>query len=309
MKYVKVERILDMLLEKIPEKAEFKIIKAHNVALIHGSSDVIHKIEQILNNLNRPILQFLIEALVVNYNYQDIKKISIKGGLTGRTPNSSLGTGDNWFPGIDFYLTGKNINQYSDKIEGYWGITNIGRLPVDFYVKVKAFETVGKANIRSKIQIANLNGYPANIAFGQTQCYLLNTPTPIRDPSRVYIQESQQFHTIEANITLKITPWVSASDEITVEIHPEFNNPVGQFSSGIPPTIQRRALNSTVSLRDGETIVLSGLIRAVDAVNKFQIPLLGSLPLIGYLFRSTNHHQIKSELFIYLTPHLSYSKS
>lgn len=308
IKYVKVEGILDMLPEKIQEKAEFKIIKEHNAVLIHGSSDVIHEIEQILNNLDRPIPQILIEALVVDYNYQDIKEISIKGGLTGGKPDSTHRSGDDWFPGIDFYLTGKNVNQYIDKVEGYWGITNIGRLPDDFYLKVKALETVGKANIRSKPQIATLNGFPADITIGQTQYYLLTTQTPIRDPSQVYIQETQQFHTIEANITLKITPWVSASGEITVEIHPEFNNPVGQFSSEIPPTIQRRALNSTVRLRDGETIVLGGLIQTVDAVNRFQIPILGSLPLIGYLFRSTNHHQTKSELIIYITPHLSYSR-
>ena len=309
IKYVKVEGILDMLLAKIPEKAEFKIIKAHNVALIHGSSDVIHKIEQILNNLNRPILQFLIEALVVNYNYQDIKKISIKGGLTRRTPDSTRRSGDDWFPDIDFYLTGKNINQYSDKIERYWGIINIGRLSDDFYLKVKAFEIVGKANIRSKPQIATLNGYPANIALGQTQYYLLTTPTPIRDPLQVYIQESQQFHTIEANITLKIISWVSASEEITAEIPLKFTIPVGQFSSEISNTIRREALNPTVRLGNGKTIVLSSLIQTVDAFNKFQIPILGSLPFIDYLFRSTNHRKTKSEFFIYLTPHLFYSRS
>lgn len=306
LKYLKVDNILDMLPTIILEKAEFKIIKEHNAVLIHGSHDVLSDVEQTLHDLDQPIPQILIEALVVDYNYQDIKEISLEGGLSGGVADTSRGTGDHWFPVLDVYLTGGNINQYLDKFEGYLGISSIGKLPEDFYLKVKALETIGKANIRSKPQIATLNGYPADITIGQTQYYILTTQTPIRDPSQLYIQETQQFHTIEANITLKITPWVSASGEITVEIHPEFNNPVGQFSSEVPPTIQRRALNSTVRLRDGETIMLGGLIQTIESVNKFQLPILGSLPLIGKLFQSTNHRNVKSELIIYITPHLSY---
>ncbi|OGB69697.1 MAG: hypothetical protein A2Y94_13655 [Caldithrix sp. RBG_13_44_9] len=306
LKYLKVDSILDMLPAIILEKAEFKIIKEHNAVLIHGSHDVLSDVEQTLHDLDQPIPQILIEALVVDYNYQDIKEISLEGGLSGGVADTSRGTGDHWFPALDVYLTGGNINQYLDKFEGYLGISSIGKLPEDFYLKVKALETIGKANIRSKPQIATLNGYPADITIGQTQYYILTTQTPIRDPSQLYIQETQQFHTIEANITLQITPWVSASGEITVEIHPEFNNPVGQFSSEVPPTIQRRALNSTVRLRDGETIVLGGLIQTIESVNKFQLPILGSLPLIGKLFQSTNHRNMKSELIIYITPHLSY---
>ncbi|MCK5455430.1 MAG: type II and III secretion system protein, partial [Calditrichia bacterium] len=191
----------------------------------------------------------------------------------------------------------------------YFGIANIGKLPDDFYFKVKALENIGRANIRSRPQITTLNGHPADITIGQTQYYILKTQTPIRDPSQVYMQESQQFHTIEANISLQIIPWVSASGEITVEIHPEFNNPIGQFSSEVPPTIQRRALNSTVRLQDGETIVLGGLIQTLESENISKIPFLGSIPLIGYLFRNTSRKTSKSELIIYITPHLSYGNT
>jgi type IV pilus assembly protein PilQ len=307
LNYIKVDNILDMLPAIMIEKAEIKIIKEHNAVLIHSSQDVLSEIKRTILDLDRPIPQILIEALVVDYNYQDIKEISVEGGLSGGMVDSTKGAGDHWFPALDIYLSGENVNHYLDKIEGYFGISNIGKLPDDFYLKVKALETIGKANIRSKPQIATLNGYPADITIGQTQYYILTTQTPSRDPSQLYIQETQQFHTIEANITLKITPWVSSAGEITVEIHPEFNNPVGQFSSEVPPTIQRRALNSTVRLQDGETIVLGGLIQTSESVSKFQLPILGSLPLIGQLFQSTNHRNVKSELIIYITPHLSYS--
>lgn len=306
--HLKVDGIMEMLPQKSVEKADFKIIKEHNALLVNGSQDIISEVEEIISDLDRPIPQILIEALVVDFNYQDIRDISVEAGLTGSKIDSTRDTSDKWFPEIDIYWTGENANKYLTKIGNFFGVSNIGQLPDDFYLKVKALERVGKANIRSKPHIATLNGHTADLTIGQTQYFILKTQTPIRDPSQVYIQETQQFQTIEANITLKITPWVSAAGEITVEIHPEFNNPVGQFSAEVPPTIQRRALNSTVRLQDGETIVLGGLIQSIDSETISKLPILGSLPLLGRLFQNKNHNKTKNELIIYITPHLSYGE-
>ncbi len=309
LNHLKVDGLLEMLPSKFQDNSEYKVIKEHNAILINGAQDQIDEIIEVIKDLDQPIPQIFIEALVVDYNYQDIREITIEAGLSGSKPDTSRGGGDKLFPIIDVYLTGENVNHYISKLGNYFGIANIGRLPDDFYFKVKALENIGMANIRSRPQITTLNGHPADITIGQTQYYILKTQTPIRDPSQVYMQESQQFHTIEANISLQIIPWVSASGEITVEIHPEFNNPIGQFSSEVPPTIQRRALNSTVRLQDGETIVLGGLIQTLESENISKIPFLGSIPLIGYLFRNTSRKTSKSELIIYITPHLSYGNT
>ncbi len=306
LNHLKVDGLLEMLPQKITEKAEFKMIREHNALLVNGPRDIISEVQLIVDELDQPIPQILLEALVVDFNYQDIRDVSIQAGLSGSSPDSSQGSGDKWFPEVDIYWTGENANKYLHKLGNFFGVTQIGKLPADFYLKVKALETVGKANIRSRPQIATLNGHTADITIGQTQYYILKTQTPIRDPSQLYIQESQQFETIDANITLKITPWVSASGEITAEIHPEFNHPVGQFNSTVPPTIQRRALNSTVRMQDGETIVLGGLIQTAEIETINKIPFLGSIPLIGRLFQNRNHNKSKSELIIYITPHLSY---
>jgi type IV pilus assembly protein PilQ len=306
LNHLKVDGIVEMLPQKILEKAEFKVVREHNALLINGPGDILSEVRDIVDELDRPIPQILLEALVVDFNYQDIRDISLEAGLSDPNSDSTWGRGDKWFPDVDIYWTSENANKYLGKLTNFFGVTQIGKLPPDFYLQVKALETVGKANIRSRPQIATLNGHTADITIGQTQYYILKTQTPIRDPSQIYIQESQQFETIEANITLKITPWVSASGEITAEIHPEFNHPVGQFSSTVPPTIQRRALNSTVRMQDGETIVLGGLIQTAEIATINKIPFLGSLPLIGRFFQNRNHNKSKSELIIYITPHLSY---
>jgi len=109
-------------------------------------------------------------------------------------------------------------------------------------------------------------------------------------------------------VKLEITPWVSASGEVTTEIRPEFSTPVGTLDPAVPPTINSRVMDSIVRLRDGETIILGGLIqdRKVATLNK--VPFFGQIPLLGRLFRSRSHDIQKSELVLYLTPHVFYGE-
>ncbi len=185
------------------------------------------------------------------------------------------------------------------------GVGNLGVLPSDFYVKIQALENQGKANIRSRPQIATLNGHPASISIGTTQYYILKTVTPVNSTSSIVTQESERFEQVEANVKLSIVPWVSASGDVTVEITPEFKTPVGTLSSNVPPTINTRVLDSTVRLKDGETIILGGLISENETSKVSKIPFLGNLPYIGKLFRTSSKSKIKTELMILL--HLTYS--
>jgi type IV pilus assembly protein PilQ len=107
-------------------------------------------------------------------------------------------------------------------------------------------------------------------------------------------------------VSLEITPWVSSSGEVTAEIHPEFNTPVGSFNSEVPPTINSRVLDSTVRLKDGETIILGGLIQDVESVKLNKIPILGDIPIIGKLFSNRQTDKSKSELIIFITPYVFY---
>jgi type IV pilus assembly protein PilQ len=73
--------------------------------------------------------------------------------------------------------------------------------------------------------------------------------------------------------------------------------------------INKRALSSTLLMREGETIVQGGLIQETESETRTQTPILGSIPLLGYLFSSTTKSERKSELIIYVTPHISYGEA
>jgi len=258
----------------------------------------------------------LIEALVVDYDLSKATELGVDVGARGSS-DTTLGFGMPYglIPGIDVTFHGEQINNTLKRIGtvDLFGkeisVANLGVLPKDFYISLKAMEERGIANIRSRPLLATINGHQASLSIGTTQYFILKTTIPYQGQNQILIQESQTFQTIEADVRLDIVPFVGTNGLMTVEIKPDFKTPVGQLSSEVPPTINRRTLSSTVVLKEGETIMLGGLVQEVESQVKTQVPILGSIPLLGALFSSSVTTERKVELIIYVTPHISYGES
>jgi len=304
LNHIKAEGIIESLPPSVTSKATLKVIKEHNALMVVGAQDVIREVEEFIRQIDYPIPQILIEALVVDFTSSDIGEFGMKAWM--KSPGDSSVYADSFFPTIDVTASSRNLNQSFQYYGPQFGIRNIGKLPDGFMVKLRALESEGKANIRSQPQIATLNGHPASIKIGTTQYYKLLSERPIVGGNQAFNQVTQRFEAITAEISLTITPWVSASGEITTEIKPEFSTPRG-FNPEIPPTIDHRNLDSTVRLRDGETIILGGLIQTDDSENVDKLPILGDIPVMGKLFQNRSHKRVKTKLMIYITPHLTYT--
>lgn len=294
LNHLKVEGIIDLLPERFKSQATFKIIKELNGLMVIGTQDIITEVREFLAAIDQPSPQILLDVLVVDFRRTDDREF----GVTARQDTAALPL-SSYFPGIQLTYPGVDL-------ESVFGITRIARLPPNFRAQFRALERAGRVTIRSQPKIATLNGHEASISVGTTQYFLLQTQGVIPTPGSPVTQTTQRFERIEANAILKITPWVSASGEITTVIHPEFNRPVGTLSPDVPPTIDQRVLDSTVRLRDGETIILGGLIEESNQAEITKFPLLGDIPLLGRLFQYRKVSKVKNQLLIFVTPHLYY---
>jgi len=315
LKHIRADVVIEMLPEKIIYGATVKVVKEQNGLLVIGTNDMVLELERFISEIDYPTPQIMIEALVVDVQSSNVFELgaTLAGGIR---PDSLFGIPSVLFGaegprgrptgGLVVQGDGSHINKVFATGGNLFGIQNLGVLPNDFYFRIQALSQEGKINIRSRPQISTLNGHSASIEIGTTQYYILRTTTPIRSPQDVITQESERFETIEANVSLKITPWVSASGEVTTEIRPEFKTPVGELNPNVPPTINSRVLDSTVRLKDGETIILGGLIQESEAKNLNKIPILGDIPLLGRLFSNRSTSLVKSELIIFITPHVFY---
>jgi len=313
--HIRADVVLDMIPANLIQGATIKIVKEQNGILAIGTNDMLMDLEAFIREIDYPTPQILIEALVVDVQTSNIFELGATLAGSFR-PDSLFGIPRILFGsetqrgrfsgGVSIDGDGRHVNSLLAAGGNLFGIQNLGVLPRDFFFRIHALDQKGVVNIRSRPQISTLNGHEASIEIGTKQYYLLRTTTPIRSPQDVITQESERFETIEANVSLKITPWVSASGEVTTEIRPEFNTPVGEFNPNVPPTINSRVLDSTVRLKDGETIILGGLIQESEINFKNRIPIIGRIPLLGRLFTNTTKSTVKSELIIFITPHVFY---
>lgn len=305
LEHMKSEGIIELLPPALVQRAILKEIKEQNGIIVVASQDVIAEIQNFLQKIDLPSPQILIEALVIDYNLTKLRKMGIEAGFRTVFDTSSI-EGGIIYPFVEA-IGGKAIveGELSTSLPGIF-VRNIGKLPDSFFFKINALAQEGIANIRSKPHLATLNGNTATLTISTTQYYIFESQTIIPTASQPTTATTQRFEKVEAKVSLEVTPWVSASGEITVEIHPEFSTPVGNFSPDIPPTINSRIIKSTVRLKDGETIILGGLIQSVRSETVRKMPVLGDLPFIGNFFKNVSYEETKSELVIYLTLHLYY---
>lgn len=311
LKNRKVEAITDLFPPQLASQASIKILKEQNALMVSATQNVIEDVQSFIKTVDFSTPQVLIEALVIDFSSSDGISTGVSAGTRGSdTTKAGIGKSNSYLPGLDITMSAATLNRATSKLGtvNMFGtdvnLARIGKLPADFYLRVQALENAGLAKVRSRPMLSTLNGHKATLSVGTTQYYILKSTTPIRDNQGTVLTESQQFKEISANITLEVTPWVSSSGEVTVEIKPVFETPVGQFTSETPPTINKRSFESTIRLSDGETIVLGGLIEESESDVTEGIPYLSRIPYLGTFFSTKTKVKKKAELVIYVTPHV-----
>jgi len=116
----------------------------------------------------------------------------------------------------------------------------------------------------------------------------------------------QNIERVDVGIKLKLTPHVIPGGEVRMVLNPAIEAVIDPGPSDTPfaPTIAKREVSTTVTVPDGETIVIAGLTREDETRIEKRVPLLGSIPLLGWLFRETVESIEKSDVLILVTPRI-----
>ena len=273
-----------------------------NRLILKGPTDEVNLIADYLAEIDRPVPMVKVEMIVVEINKNRILTTGVKAGI--RQAEDSSATPKAVLPGIDYTLDGSELNAIMGKIPA---LANLGTLSSNFYLQLKAQETRGNLRMRMSPVLSMLNGREASLTIGQTQYYLLETQTASTGAVNNFQTFTQRFERIEANITLTVKPYISEDEMVTLDVIPDFTTPVGQFDSGVPPTIATRRFVSTIRVKNGETVILGGLSEDSSHENTSGLPVLSRIPILKWLFGNVNKNKSKSSLFIYLTPVIYYN--
>lgn len=287
--------------------------KATNTLIITASRDDYKTIEGIIRQLDEPRPMVYIEALImevsVNKNFnigvewrglKDIGNASLSGlgpnatglGMAGFSGSSIIpqvsSTGAVTMPaGLSLGIVGAGI-QIGDIL-----FPNIGAV-------LQAYQKDSDVSILSTPQLLTLNNEEAEINVGKNVPYITRSDTATPGVSSTVYGSSYEYK--DVGISMKITPNINEDQFVRLKIDQQVTKLTGEQTS--TPTTLKRTAKTTVVIKDNETVVIGGLIDDSTSIDTQQVPCLGDIPLLGWLFKTRGSGREKSNLFVFITPHI-----
>ncbi|MDD5428419.1 MAG: TonB family protein [Candidatus Omnitrophica bacterium] len=174
----------------------------------------------------------------------------------------------------------------------------------DWSVMVQVLKTIGDTDLLSSPRITALNNQEAKILVGTSQPYATNTVTQTTGLATT----ATNLTFIDIGVKLYVTPTINKDGFITMKIKPEVSSSTSNYTYGSPsttvPIVTTTQAETSVTVKDGTTIIIGGLIKDQRTSTVDKIPYLGDIPIAGQAFRRTVKEVIKQELVVFLTPHI-----
>ena len=301
----------------LSERGTVTIDERTNTLLVYDTAERLADIRELVQTLDIPVRQVLIESRIVVVNDDFSRDLGVRSGLTYVTDDGTDGL---------ISLTGSGSG--SDTIVQS-GIDNINDTGDPFPVEVPTIDERYNVNLpidnpAGRVALAILDSdYLLDLELQAAQSEgrgeIISTPRVItanqqealiKQGVEVPYQESAssgatttQFK--EAVLSLRVTPQITPDDRIIMDLQVNQDS-VGEFvpsaTGGLVPSIDTREVTTQVLVNDGETVVLGGIFETETRETISKVPLLGDIPGVGRLFKSTSNLSNKAELLIFVTP-------
>lgn len=248
-------------------------------------------VKSILTEMDQIPEQVMIETLVVEVSLTKADQFGVEWSFLNNKP---FGINNATSSGSQTFGTGSTTLQNTTTAPQ--GLRYTLTAP-QFSVFLNALKTDTRFNVLSTPRIFTTNNATAQINISQSLPYVTNQTV---DTTGTVLYN---YNFLDVGIVLTVTPRITEDGYVTMDVSQTANDFVS-YTNFNAPIVNQRETQTTVSVKDGETIVLGGIIsdQVNDTVNK--VPILGDIPLIGNLFRSTNKSDQKTELLVFLTPHV-----
>lgn len=297
LQYAKAADVSKIISQTIKKDVKVATDERINAVICSGGKDILDEVKKLIETIDTPVHQVMMEAKIVEVKTDAVKSIGFKwhGGTEGKTGDFY---GDN-AAGVSVLASKEYFAQNPDFALYQGAPTNAGALfgLGDFYrdnmifqATLSAFENHKESKVLSNPKISAVNGQKASIVVGTKVIYPGGADQPPKEK--------------DTGIKLTITPRINDDGYITVEAEPEVSFVENWSNNNTYPIIGTRSAQTTVRVRDGEEILIGGLIRDEETKERNKLPLLGSIPLIRSLFSFNGRTGASQELIILITPHI-----
>ncbi len=263
-----------------------------NVLVVSDIRPKINAIAAMVEALDRYDRQVLIEAKIVQITLSDAYQMGIDWDRVFHRTDELKIRNNFSLPGV---VAGTSP----------LSTTTIGSLTENEYsVVLTMIATLGKSRLLSNPRIAVINNQEAKILVGSTTPYITSSTTT---PATGAPTTAETVNFIDTGVKLHVTPTIHDDSYITMKIKPEVSNipkSITTSSNNQIPVVDTSEVETTIRVKDGVTIVIGGLIKDEVRSTRNKVPLLGDIPFVGGAFRNDIRSVDKTEIVIFLTPHI-----
>ncbi len=286
--------------------------KASNALVIVASPADYQNLSRIVKQLDKRRRQVFVEAMIAEVSIDRLLELGIKWRAMVKRDGEPVfigGVGQ-----VDQATIGNIIKGLTGLTLG--GVANYFTIPQSFVSGATSDITVpglaalfslsdfkGVVNVLSTPQILTSDNKEAEIMVGENVPFIAKRERDITTTGTVLSSIERK----DVGITLRITPQISEGDYVKLDIYQEISAVVKESENiiiSVGPTTTKRATKTSVVLKDKQTVVIGGLLQERDEEQMNKVPLLGDIPLLGWFFRYKSVGKKKTNLLVFLTPHI-----
>lgn len=293
MRYRTVDKLPEVIPENLKKGVQTAAFGDLNSIIVSGDQRQVARVEQFLHSIDKTVPLITIEVMIVDAS----KDVLLEAGLglgVGTKPTQTSGT---LSPGLDMTLGAEAVNSLANKI----GLVKLGRVTPNFYANLKAMEQSGTIELRSTPRLSTLNGHEAVLTSGEMQYYketnntYMGTQNPVQSTSYVW-------KSVEANMTLTITPYVSEDGHITMTIDLSQSEFTERTEKEAPPGTTTRSFKSMVRVKNEEMVLLGGIDRQSHEKSSQGLPFIARVPVLKWIFGMHKNNRQERRLNVFIKP-------
>ena len=274
---------------------------ATNSLIVVAAKEDYEVIEQIIAKLDIPRSMVFIECLIMEVNVTKEFSVGTEWRVFGATDvGSKSGAVGGGFSGSGYATLTDMATTGTLGAGGTVGIFSeaVKIAGIDFpnlAAVVEAYKKDKDVHIISTPQVLTTDNKEARIYIGKNVPFLTRQSTSTTDI------DYSSYEYKDVGTTLKITPRINQERLVRLDISQEVTK-LETAVGDVRPTTLKRTIDTTVIIQDGQTVVIGGLIDDSAGLTEYKVPLLGDIPILGWLFRSQSQSKDKTNLFVFLTP-------
>lgn len=284
-----------------------------NALLVFATRADMENIKEVITKLDVLLAQVLIESIIMDVGLGNTLSAGVSAVQRPQQFNNSdvvgggvMRNGDNSFLNVVKNLATNSGGSVISRLAGILPTNSAGGLSYftsigdTWDIAVRAAETDNKASIIQRPRIQTSQAKPAQFFIGETVPYVTSTYNNAYSGG----YGGSSYSQLSVGVELIVTPFINPDGLVVMEIQQEIDEISGYTTidgNKVPNTI-KRSFNTEIAVRNRDTVILGGFVRADKSHSNSGVPLLKDIPLLGWLFRSTDNSKNRTELMVMMRP-------